>query len=369
MKTKFKKMIMETVKQMGFNESRQKVAGDTVIGLLEQESVAVKRLSRSLLRRGVSGSMRALERFFLDSYVSNSALGETVLTMLGLSGKKITLLIDRTNWDFGTKHINILVIAFVYQGFSIPIYIDTFTKKGNSHTQERKKALIKIIDLVGVQNIESILGDREFIGSDWFNFLEKHKIPFVIRIRNNMFITLENGYKINANLFMAHVKYGEQQTVHATISGVCVQVCATRSKTGALVIVAASLNIQECVLTKYRIRWLIELFFKSIKSKGFNLEETHMTDPDKINTLMALISIASMITVKAGCFKNLWAPIPVKKTLNRKLFSLFSYGLDFIRNTIFFEHSNNPPRWFHGTLELFQQSCLDFIFGNQNVGY
>ncbi|MBM3207560.1 MAG: transposase [Chlamydiae bacterium] len=38
---------------------------------------------------------------------------------------------------------------------------------------------------MGHRRIEAFSADREFIGEDWFRFLKKAKIPFVIRIKKN----------------------------------------------------------------------------------------------------------------------------------------------------------------------------------------
>ena len=93
----------------------------------------------------------------------------------------------------------------------------------------------------------------------------------------------------------------------------------------------ASMDIVD-PLSEYRLRWLIELFFKSVKSKGFNLEETHMTDPDKLKKLFALIALATVYTVQAGILKHCYVKkIEIKKH-GRAVYSFFTYGLDFIRD-------------------------------------
>jgi hypothetical protein len=115
-----------------------------------------------------------------------------------------------------------------------------------------------------------------------------------------------------------------------TINGLPVSLAATKSKDGELVIVIASMNIGD-PLNHYRLRWLIELFFKSIKSQGFKLEETHMTNPIKIKKLFALIALATLYAVLAGAMRHCFIKkIPIKKH-GRPTYSIFTYGLDFLR--------------------------------------
>ncbi|MBK8537096.1 MAG: transposase [Candidatus Competibacteraceae bacterium] len=38
----------------------------------------------------------------------------------------------------------------------------------------------------------------------------------------------------------------------------------------------------------YKERWQIETLFSGLKSRGFNLEETHVTDPERIKRLLII---------------------------------------------------------------------------------
>jgi transposase len=42
----------------------------------------------------------------------------------------------------------------------------------------------------------------------------------------------------------------------------------------------------------YRERWSIETLFAALKSRGFDLEQTHLTAPDRIERLIALLALA-----------------------------------------------------------------------------
>ncbi len=45
-------------------------------------------------------------------------------------------------------------------------------------------------------------------------------------------------------------------------------------------------------LDDYLRRWEIETLFGCLKSRGFNLEDTHLTDPERIDKLLALVTLA-----------------------------------------------------------------------------
>lgn len=52
-------------------------------------------------------------------------------------------------------------------------------KRGNSNTLERIDLIKHILLLIGPENIDCLLADREFIGGEWVQWLEDQGIPFL----------------------------------------------------------------------------------------------------------------------------------------------------------------------------------------------
>ena len=50
--------------------------------------------------------------------------------------------------------------------------------------------------IFGRDSISMLLADREFIGEDWFNWLENNDIPFTIRIAHNRLVTRADGCRV-----------------------------------------------------------------------------------------------------------------------------------------------------------------------------
>ena len=55
-------------------------------------------------------------------------------------------------------------------------------------------------------------------------------------------------------------------------------------------IVVSNKNFPDAIFL-YRWRWGIETLFSCLKSRGFCMEDTHMTDPRKIEKLMFVLAI------------------------------------------------------------------------------
>ena len=70
--------------------------------------------------------------------------------------------------------------------------------------------------------------------------------------------------------------------------------------------------------------------FGNLKTKGFALEATHLTNPDKLSTLLALMAFAVALTVKTGVAMERLRAIPIKKH-GRRAWSLFALGLNTLR--------------------------------------
>ena len=159
---------------------------------------------------------------------------------------------------------------------------------------------------------------------------------------------MHDGKRVNASSLFTEVKYNEKLLYSVTLNDIQVQLAGTRSIEGELVVVIASMEVPGDLLSTYRLRWLIELFFKSIKSQGFNIEDTHMTDPARIKLLFALISYATVLVVQAGMIRNHVKKIKIKNH-GRPTFSLFTYGLDLWRTL------------FRGTVPSYFRKFLDFL--------
>ncbi len=99
-----------------------------------------------------------------------------------------TLILDRTNWEFGKAKINFLMLSVNGNGWSIPILWSLLRKKGNNNEEERIELLERFISIIGTGKIYNLLADREFIGDTWIKYLIGYEIPFDIRIRENMIV-------------------------------------------------------------------------------------------------------------------------------------------------------------------------------------
>lgn len=325
----------QLVENLGWQDKTSQFVGNMIGSLLSMSGVWHKKLAHAMQTNNQADSdIRAIQRFLANPRIDYPRFYRMIYSALRFN-KKITIVIDRTNWDYGKTHINILVATVLvssYDGtqeFAVPIAWEVFDKKGNSNTQERKNLMRHVLNIVGRENIDSILADREFIGEEWIMFLHENSIPFILRTRRNLIVEYNGKKRHIWGLFMG-LKSGEFRTYTVKLGGIFVTLSGTLSPDNELVAVIASQNIKDNPLSAYRLRWLIELFFKSIKTQGFHIEETHMTHPERIKALFALIAYATALSVNFGKLRDRVKKIRIKKH-GRPSYSLFTYGLDLIK--------------------------------------
>ena len=73
---------------------------------------------------------------------------------------------------------------------------------------------------------------------------------------------------------------------------------------------------------------------RAFKSSEFNIEETHLTDIDRISKFFALVLVAFVWAYKAGIFQDVIYPIKIKNH-GRKAHGIFKYVLTYIANVKF----------------------------------
>jgi hypothetical protein len=257
------------------------------------------------------------------------------LGLLKIEGK-LKVAIDRTEWKFGKVWINILTVSVVYQRVAIPIVWQTLSRKGNGTAAQHIEIIKKFILEVGKERIEKIFGDREFGSRELLEFLLREQIDFGIRLKVSH---LANGISFQKRWrnLTERVKLKGKRSVE--VFGLEIYVSCVKLKKGERTeyLIVASRARNKDALAEYKLRWGIETMFGCLKSRGFELEETHLTDTDKISKLLMLLALALCLAILTGEIK-----IQITRTVRMKLKnngryakSLFRIGLDALQNILF----------------------------------
>lgn len=326
-----------TAKHASLSRTRQETLTWLVLAMVRYGTVCLWRLAAHVTTDAqVDSVRRRFYRFFQHVRLDAETAARMVASLLGLAGKPWTLAIDRTNWKLGKTEINILMISVEWRGVGIPLIFTLLPKAGNSSTAERTDLLDRLKAVFPEMKIASLTGDREFIGQDWMAYLARENIPFTLRLKENQYVNRDGYASWPLARHAQGLKRGDKRILpgfwRLGAGDLRVRIVMMRLKTGELLALATS-GRPSCALARYRQRWTIETLFGDLKTRGFNLEATHITDPMKLETLLVLMAVAATLAAKAGHTAHRARPIPVKKH-GRRAVSIFALGLGVLRKIL-----------------------------------
>ncbi len=195
---------------------------------------------------------------------------------------------------------------------------------------ERIKLIERFIKIFSADKIKCLFGDREFIGGKWSAFLLKKGIHFIMRIKVNFMIANAKGMPVSAKTLFRDQKVGEYKVLKGLriVNSQSVYAVGALLPGGEYLILATDKN-PVTALENYKKRQGIETLFQCLKGRRFNFEDTHITFPDRIDKLIALLAIAFSWCHATGEWCTSRTPIKIKKH-GRKAVSIFRRGLDHI---------------------------------------
>ena len=331
-------------KHIALSPTRRETLAWLTLLIMRQGTICLWRLAAHVACAARTASVRRrFYRFFQFVRLDGAMTARIIVDLLGLAGKPWVLAIDRTNWEFGKTSINILMLCVEWNGVGIPLLWTLLPSAGNSSTTTRTCLLDRLRQTFPDLKIAALTGDREFIGSAWMAWLAREKIPFILRLRENQHVAREGYAPCTIAEIARPLKPGEKMTVKGLCRlgqsegqdsegrAPCVRLVILRLASGELLALASSSSPRHA-LARYRARWRIETLFGNLKTRGFNLEDTHLADPAKLATLLALLALAVALSVKTGMAAERLQPAAVKAH-GRRAWSLFANGLAALRKT------------------------------------
>jgi hypothetical protein len=319
------------------NLSRKKFIALFIMGLIDCRDVCFKEVAASMPNQTKTDSnLRRIQDFFANYQLDYGQMA-LVLSLFLPKGHQIYLSMDRTNWRFGEKEINFLVITAYCRGTGIPLWFEPLPEqdKGNSSEYDRMRVLKPLIDLFAASHRIVLTADREFIGEGWIGYLLRKRVRFFIRLRNNIHLD-RKGERKNAREWLGNKRVCLLDDV--SIYGTSLSVGIKKDKKGEDPITVLTNHFALTAVCTYQRRWSIETFFQSIKERGFRLENTHLKHDARLRKLFAMVSLTFAVCLWTG----IWLDQNLKKIRVKnhgyKENSYFRHGIDKIREMLRIDH-------------------------------
>lgn len=312
------------------NLARKKFIGKFVIGLIKSRNVQFCQVAQHLNDEvQIASNEVRIQDFFREVDLNYQSVALLLLSLLPKK-KKLRLCIDRTEWDFGAHQVNILMVVVSSGEITVPLYWEMLdNNSGNSSCQQRNDLLSLCIDLIGAERIGLVIGDREFVGHQWLKYLKDRGVRFVMRLpKHHKIYRLDGRAQLleQLGLVVDRPRVLPDCLVDGVVGNVWVMLLADGDYLFLLGTVEAKFMGQ-----LYGKRWCIEACFQNMKGRGFDLEDTHLQDDDKLKKLVALVSIAYAFCASLGIYYHRKVKPIRRKNHGYKANSFVRKGIDLIQ--------------------------------------
>lgn len=334
---------------LGWHRARLKFMARFCSALLTLTTTNLRRLAVAL-KAGVDpkSNYRRIQRFLSDYDLDSVMLGRLLVHLLP-QRPPYKVVIDRTEWHFGSTPVNILMIGIAHKKMAFPVAWTALPSGGGSSASAHIDVLDRFLSVVDPGAIEVVMADREFISVTWLRRLQELKIPFNIRFRSDRRVGLSpTGPALPVRMFARAQSVGNERVlagqrylygaedhpplaVHVVVRRIAP---ASSQASDKFLILATSGIDPEQATSLYRRRWEIETMFAALKSRGFKLEKTHLTAPGRVERLIGLLALTFAWTRLVGQKRASRHGPPPKKSHGRRERSLFRYGLDWLQSIL-----------------------------------
>jgi hypothetical protein len=311
-----------------------------VSGILHSGESRISHIAQSINegRRKHDSTKKQVSRFMNNDYIDTNTyylpFAEMLLKTLAKSGS-LTFAIDGSTVGSGCM---VLMFSIIYKNRAIPIVWDVYRRKKGHFTENVHVALLKELKKIVPDHTRvCILGDGEFDGCDWQSEISDAGWDYVLRTGKNTLVEdrFEDIYKMRTVLPVR----GEEIFIESALMGkkrfgeVNFLIWHRKDCKDPLLLVT-NLDYGALIKAFYIKRFLIETFFRDVKSMGFNLHKSGLRCPKKLNRLIIACCIAYILCILAGikAYKSKFYDLVAEADQNA--LSLFQIGLRFVKKLV-----------------------------------
>ncbi len=139
------------------------------------------------------------------------------------------------------------------------------------------------------------------MGEVWFEYLiAQNRDLFWIRIRESKLL-FDGRSSVSGKQTFASLQVGERRVLRnqRRLWGHWVRVIAFRLEDEELLILVTQ-STPLTALADYAKRWAVETLFGIFKSRGYNLEDTHLKNMERLSKLVTLLTLAMIWAIRVG---------------------------------------------------------------------
>ncbi len=127
------------------NKARLDCLVGLIIAVIQSRTVSLAHLSTFFPSKAKTSSrQRRIHRFINEVRIDFNLVAHFIMGLFDFKNKSIYLTLDRTNWKWGKKDINFLVLGVVHKGAAIPVFWMLLTQTLNTQHRVLNMWVLKI---------------------------------------------------------------------------------------------------------------------------------------------------------------------------------------------------------------------------------
>lgn len=324
--------------QLVWHKSRLDCFAEMLLALFIVRTVNLSEIAVAMdCKASIDSRYKRIHRFFSKFEIDFTCIAKWIYALFFDKNQSVYIAIDRTNWYWGKAKINVFMLSICYEGIAIPLFWKLLNKAGTTTAKEQIEIVSRFIDAFGKENIEGLLGDREFPNKELIGWLVAEHIPFYLRIKGDVQVWIKKKkFKTSSQLFHHLAPYQQQIfAMKVEVFGQTLYLAGSKNLREELMIIVTNQHPKNAIACYLR-RWEIECLFASLKTKGWRFEDTRIIKPQRIEKLLVLLAVGFVWAHKIGEWKASIKPIVLKKLRNQKRpkNSFFRLGLDKLRDLL-----------------------------------
>lgn len=320
--------------------TRQRNLAFLVIGLYLAGSVHLTKIGSKLPVPAKKLSLAdRLRRFLRNTAVTVEAYYQPLLVPLlqAVAGKEVLLIIDTTK--VGPWH-RALVVSLAYRGRALPLAWSVHEgTRGNVKVTAQIALLERVYQLLPLDTTVTLVADSGFDSTDLLLWLRDRDWHFVIRQKSKATVRPQGEDEWFA-LRTIPLEPGETKALgwvwlaKTTPFGPVWLVLHWKQGEDEPWLLVSDYGDTPLVLRFYRKRAWIEAMYGDFKTRGFDLEKTRLSTPDRIERLLLGIAIVYLWFIALGSWvvKNGYRRLIDRP--DRRDLSYFRLGCDWLNDRL-----------------------------------
>jgi hypothetical protein len=307
-----------------------------VTGILRSGQVQFRKVAQKLKYRFKKTSLEDKFRRFvrnknIDVKVEYLPFAQFIVSSLSGKQKPLVLLIDSSK--VGGRCICLMVSVY-YKGRALPLCWTVYKGRKGHSSIDTQLTLLKTAHTLVPDNVSVILlGDGEFDGANVVDWMDEVNWQYACRTALDTLVFYQGEWVALQNLPLAAKQEAFFTDVLFTQSGQVgpVNILAIwNEKEDCHWFIVTNFATQKEATKWYRKRFTVETLFSDVKGRGFNLDKTRLSIPERVSRLILATAIAYLFSIFLGVDLIHSGKLGELVRIDDSYYSLFQLGLIYL---------------------------------------